>query len=478
MLKFNLAKKTMPKIGINIGSLFDIPTGTFIIGAKGETILNGGLSSLTSLTGTGNSFKSTIIHYMMLSAANKIKYSTETAMTTYDTEVNISLDRLTNLATRFENFDDGVIMGENPIWSITDKSLATADEWVNELNKYADAKAKDKNSMITYTAFKDPYSNQPLKTLVPTFVEIDSLSEFEASSTVDLMDKDLDDSKTNTAFMKQGLFKTKFISTLPRLSNSANINILTTAHIGEKIDMSSGPAMYNQPTKKLQYLKQGDSIKGVSNKFFFLINNGWYAHTARVLKNQTTRLPEYPKSKTDNSETELNAVRLTALRSKSGASGYTLELVISQNEGVLPSLTEFHYIKTNGRYGIDGSMTNYHLDLLPDLNLSRTTIRRKIDENEKLRRALNITSEMLQIATFHPQYINNGLLCTPKELYDDLKAMGYDWDILLNSRGFWVPDQYAKDVKPFLSTVDLLKMRKGDYIPYWYDKSKLKLEKK
>ena len=478
MIKFSLAKRTQPKISVNIGALFDVPTGSFITGARGETIMNAGLSNLTSIVGAGNSFKSTILHYMMLSAANKIKYTSETAMTTYDTEVNISLDRLTNLATKFENFGEDVIMGEDPVWTITDKSLATADEWVNELNKYADAKMKDKKSMLTYTGFKDPYNKKPLEVVIPTFVEIDSLSEFEASSTVDLMDKDLDDSKTNTAFMKQGLFKTKFLSTLPRLSNSANMYILTTAHIGEKIDMSSGPAMYNQPTKKLQYLKQGDAIKGVSNKFFFLINNGWYAHTARVLKNQTTRLPEYPKSKTDNSETELNAVRLTALRSKSGASGFTIELVISQNEGVLPSLTEFHYIKSNGRYGIDGSMTNYHLDLLPDMNLSRTTIRRKIDENANLRRALNISSEMLQLGTFHPQYISNGLLCTPKELYDDLKAMGYDWDILLNTRGFWIPDQYTKDVIPFLSTIDLLKMRKGEYVPYWYDKSKLKLEKK
>jgi hypothetical protein len=40
-------------------------------------------------------------------------------------------------------------------------------------------------------------------------------------------------------------------------------------------------------------------------------------------------------------------------------SGYTLNIVVSQIEGVLPTLTEFHYIKTEERFGIDGSLTTH-----------------------------------------------------------------------------------------------------------------------
>ena len=481
MLKFNTKTRTLPKVSINIGALMDIPTANFVIGKNGETIINGGMAigGMLAIAGSGNSFKSTLIHYMMLSAADKLLYTTPTAMTTYDTEVNVSLDRLSMLARPFDNInEEDVIMGEDALWHITDKSLESADEWINDINKYADEKAKSKDAKVTLTAFKDPYTKKPLEIIIPTFAEIDSLTEFEPGSTSDLMSKDIDDSKTNTAFMKQGLFKTKFLSSIPSLGNKANICFLTTAHIGEKINMASGPAMYNQPTKKLQYLKQDDAIKGVGPKFFFLTNIAWYAHTARVLKNQSTKLPEYPKTKDDASETELNAVRITALRNKGGASGFTLELVVSQNEGVLPSLTEFHYIKSNDRFGIDGSMVHYHLDILPDISLSRTTVRTRIDMYPKLRRALNITSELLQLSVFKPEYRENGLLCKPKELYDDLKNMGYDWDLLLDTRGFWVPDQYSKDIKPFLSTLDLLKMRQGKYIPYWYPKDKLKDIKK
>jgi len=466
MLNFN-TKKTTPKVLINIGALMDIPTCNIVTGSRGESIVNGGLGAITGVVGAGNNYKSTLLHYMMLSASDKLLTTHDTAMLTYDTEVNISLDRLETLSSRFNSIPLLPITGDDIKWSVTDKSLEPANKWGIDLNNYATAKAKDKSLVVEFNAFKDPYTKGPLKLPLPTFVEIDSLTEFEPESTTEMLSKDLDSSDTNTFAMKQGLFKTKFLSQLPKMSSSSNINFLLTAHIGEKIDMATGPAKYNQPTKKLQYLKGADTIKGVTSKFFFLLNNAWFAHTASVLKNQATKKPEYPLRGDDEQATDLNTVKLTMLRSKSGASGYTIEVVVSQTEGVLPTLTEFHYIKSNNRFGLDGSNISYNLDLLPDVKLSRSTVRRKIDENEKLRRAINITAELNQLLTFQPWLSNKGLMCTPKELYTDLIALGYDWDELLNTRGYWLVDNYTDKDKPFLSTVDLLKMRKGMYHPYW-----------
>jgi len=471
-LRFNVKKRVTPKILINIGALFDVPTGTYITGAKGESILNGGLGQNTGIVGGGNNFKSTTLHYSMLSAANRIFATAETAMSTYDTEVNISIDRLEALANKFEYIPKNPITGPEACWTLTDKSLEYADKWFADILEYAEAKEKDKGIRVKLTAFKDPYTGGPLEFILPTFVEIDSLSEFEPESTVDMVDKNIDDS--NTLFMKQGLFKTKLLSALPRVSNGSNTYFLLTAQIGEKIDMATGPAKYQQPSKKLQHLKAGDAIKGVSGKFFYLLNNAWFAHTASVLKNPTTKLAEYPKDSNDTLETDLNIVRMTQLRSKSGPSGYTLEIVVSQTEGIIDYLTEFHHIKTNGRFGLEGNDRSYALVLVPDVKLGRTTVRTKLAESYKLRRAINILSELLQMHKFHHNLKNEDLLCTPEELYKDLKDMGYDWDILLDTRGWWAVDQYNKKIKPFLSTMDLLKMRKGMYIPYWYDKSKLK----
>lgn len=470
MIKFNIEKRTMPKILINIGSLFDIPTSSIVTGKEGESIFNGGLGHITSIVGAGNNFKSTIAYYMMLSAANRIKSSTDTAMTVYDTEVNISMDRLESLAKGFEHLPNDIFNADN-IWTITDKSMMSANDWAMNINNYTEEKAKDKSSMVTYQCFLDPYTKKPLHCCVPTFVDIDSLSAFEGKATMEMLTKDLDSSDTNTYAMKQGLFKTKFISTLPVMANSSNTYFLLTAHLGKEVNMATGPAMYSQPTKKLQYLKSGDAIKGVGSNFTFFTTSSWYAHTASLLINQNTGLAEYPLDENDKQKTDLNIVRLTQLRAKSGPSGYTISVILSQVEGVLPTLTEFHYIKENARFGISGNNTTYHLDLYPELTLSRPTVRSKINSDPKLRRAINMTSELLQSSIFHSGLREDGLICTPLELYEDIKKLGYDWNILLNTRGYWTIDQYD-NVIPYLSIIDLLKMRKGLYFPYFLNKDK------
>ena len=467
MLGFNFERKTMPVIYYNVGSYFDIPTANIMIGARGESIINGGISRIFSIVGSGNNYKSTILHDMMLSAADKIAATADTAMSTYDTEINITLDRLEHIASKYPNLPHGIIT-EAGKWVVTDKSLMSANKWALAINKYIDAKSKDKSSMAKYTALKDPYTGDTLLYHLPSFVEIDSLSEFEGEASTSMLENDLDDSSTNTFAMKQGLFKHKFLSQLPRLSGSSNTVFMLTAHIGKSIDMATGPAKYQQPSKQLQYLKAGDIIKGVTNKFNYLVSGGsLFAHTATKLLNQATKMPEYPLPNLDNDPTELNIVKLTQLRSKNGTSGYTLNTIVSQYDGVCMELSQFHYIKSNDRYGLNGSVHNYELDMLPGVKLSRTTIRSKIDSNPMVAKAVQFTSDLLQLHTYHRHLGKSGLLCTPKELREDLISMGYDWDVLLDTRSWHTVDQYSDKVKPFLSIVDLLKMRKGLYHPYW-----------
>jgi hypothetical protein len=142
-----------------------------------------------------------------------------------------------------------------------------------------------------------------------------------------------------------------------------------------------------------------------------------------------------------------------------------IQLLVSQQDGILPALSEFHYIKVNDRYGLEGNVQNYTLALRPDIALSRTKVRSKINGDPLLRRALNITSEMCQINQLY-DYLDDDIYCTPKQLYDDLKAKGYDWEMLLKTRGRWTYDNDQHPV-PFLSTMDLMRMRAGKYHPYW-----------
>lgn len=480
-LRQNYERPDPVKLLINVGACLDVPTGFYIKGRYGQNVLLGGLGMITAVVGRGNRFKSTILHYMMLSAAARIFSTSQTSMSTYDTEINIHESALERFIAGFPELAELNIIQEG-IWNITDKTIFHGNKWYEEAKKYVESKKANKKDLMVSTPFFDRDQTSVLNVLVPTFNEIDSFSEFETEDVAKMQDEnELGDSGANTMHMRQGLAKTRFLMEAPVLFNGHNHFLLITAHLDDAIEVSAGPYA-PKPTKKLQHMKQGDKIKGVTGKFFFLMNNCWAAVSATPLINQSTKGPEYPRDSNDNvaGDKDLNEVVLTQLRSKAGPTGYDLTLVVSQSEGVLPSLTEFHYIKSfkdknHDRYGISGNLQNYNLDLLPDVKLSRTSIRGKIDSDPQLRRALTITAEMCQIYQFHRKYYD--ILCTPKELYEDLIKQGYDWNVLLNTRSWWTVED-EKHPLPFLSTLDLILMHSKNkdhpdaYFPYWMNPDK------
>lgn len=474
---FNFAMKDRikPKIYLNVGCCLDIPASSLIVGARGETIYNGGLGQILGIVGAGNNYKSTITHYLSLAAGRSIMEATPTYLMTRDTEINVNIDRLEKLAQRFPVYGEHPITSEDASWIVTDSTSISDNAWAAELFKYMEEKMKDKSNYIKLECFLDPYTKKPMEVPIPTIVSLDSLTAFEADSVSEMLSGDLDSKDTNTYAMKQGLFKTKFISQLPAKCTASGTYMLLTAHTGEKVNMETKPWL--EPSKKLQYLKAGDNIKGVGSNFTFYTNIAYQAHTGSPFYNQGTKGPEYPKDSNDIMKNDLNKVTLTALRNKAGASGIDIEILISQNEGVLPTLTEFHLLRTNKSntpgWGISGNDRSYHLDLRPDVSLSRTTVRGKIDNDPRLRRAIQLTAELLQLSQYHKPIMSTEAWCTPAELYQDLKEQGYDWDRLLDTRSYWTPNQYTHQV-PYLSAVDLLKMRKGLYQPWWYDKKDLK----
>lgn len=468
-LKPPLEPAAVVKIMINIGALLDIPTGSFVIGRRGESILNGGLSFLTGVVGIGNNFKTTVTHHMNFTAMARISRQATGSM--YDTEVNVHEWRLSELIGRIKEFENEDVL-ESGRWIVTDKTVYSGNVWYDKQKEFLKDKRKYADKISVDTPFWNRERTGPFKMLVPTFTELDSFTEFETDDVIKMQDEnELGESGGNTIHMRQGLAKLRFLMEATGL-NCGSYNYLTmTAHIGKESTMQQGGGGREIPIVKLKHLKNGDKIKGTTDKFTFVTHNCWHCYDAKPLLNDGTKGPEYPRDSDDNLklDTDLNVVQLRNLRSKSGPSGMPVTLIVSQDEGVLPSLTEFHHIKEGGRFGLEGSNINYNLALYPECKLSRTTVRGKIDNDERLRRALNITSEIYQMS-----YLWHGamdeLMCTPKELYDDLIKMGYDWDILLQSRGWWTLDEDGRP--PFLSSMDLLRMRKGLYHPYWMNEDK------
>ena len=474
MQPFKPAPSVKPMI--NIGCLFDITTGKYTVGINGESILNAGLSYLTGIVGKGNSWKSTIMHYMAFIAMGRIPGSFGNS---YDTEQNMQVPRLSRLAKSIREITEDIFMTGR--WSITDKTVYSGNKWHSSYRDFLEQKVKSTKEYEVTTPFLDFRTGDFIRMLRPTFNEMDSFTEFETDDVIDINERnELGESGANTIHMRQGLAKMRFLMESTRINPAAHNYLLMTAHIGQESSMQNAGPAGQVPITKLSTLKNGDKIKGVTDKFTFIVHNCWYSHNSKVMLNDSTKGPEYPRNSEDNlkMDQDLNCVQIRNLRGKSGPSGLSLTIIISQQEGVLPHLTEYHHLKDMGKYwGMGGNPINHYLEIYPECKLSRTTIRGKIDSDAKLRRALNITSEMFQMSYLWHD-LPEGLLCEPKVLYEDLKTKGYDWDMILEkTRGWWTIDNDQPNPWLFLSTMDLLNMRQGTYHPFWLEEDKKTIKK-
>lgn len=458
------------KILYNVGCLMDLPTGSYVKGLKGENIINGGFGALIAMVGRPNVFKSTIAHFMTIAAAHNIaEAGYEPYMNTYDTEMNIHTSRLLSLAQRFVKFAQlDIIMAG--IWKITDATKHLGEEWYQKLKEYLrEEKIKNRKKYTFPTPFADK-NGEPIYTTFPTFGQLDSITKFVTSDIEDISTKnEIGSSGGNMIFARSGLGKARLLMELPGLCNAAAHYMICTAHVADINMMGLQP--HQQPQKKLQHMRTGEKIKGVPDDFLFLTNSLWQAMSSTVFYNNGTRTPEYPKTREEKDEesVDLNKITMKLLRNKSGPSGYTFDIIVSQVDGVLPSLTEFHFIKENGRFGLEGNNTNYHLALLPDVNITRTTIRELLDSNPKLRRAVKITADILQISQFYKTLPFE--IPSLTDLYEKLEKT-YGWDLLLNTRDNWTFNQYEHET-PFLSSMDILELYHDIKKPYWFKEAKV-----
>lgn len=475
LVKNNLVAAPNVKILINVGCGLDVTTGFFVKGRYGEYILNGGLGFLTGMTGIGNSWKTTTLHHMMLCAASRV-YSTtgECMMDTYDTEMNIHEQRLRQLSYSYDAFKERDILNDGT-WTVTDKTIYPGEKWFDMKKEYIKDKIANAEKLMVETPFLNRDGVSRLKVIVPTFSQLDSISQLTTTDVDKMMNEnEIGEAGGNTLYMRSGLAKNRLLAELPVLAAGGNNFTMITAHIGKEISMASGPYA-PPPTKKLQHMNPGEKLKGVSDNFYYLTTAFWCTKSVTKMINRDsggTLTPKYPRDSNDKdvSDCDLNLVSMILLRSKAGPSGIMLDIIVSQTEGVLPSLTEFHLLKENDNFGFEGNVQNYTLSIYPDCKLSRSVIRNKIDNDVKLRRALNITSELCQIRTHHRDFV----IPSMKEIYEGVKANGYDWDFILeNTRGWWTFNNEDHPLH-FLCSLDLARMAKPKdnpdyYHPYWLE---------
>lgn len=470
MAGFNLAPQLRPRPCL--GSLLDIPCGRYHEGKHGDMLLNGGFSNFVGVGGRGNTFKTALTLSQSIIVLDRYE---NTSLTVYDTEITFSWDRIQDMSSRAQfDFQEAVDAGRIGLTSAAEHS---GNEWWSIVRELSKDRAKNAKKEKIDTPFVND-KGDPIKAFPPNIHLLDSMSQLETDAISGIYDKNqIDDSASNTDALRGGAIKTRMVMQIPQITSQGGITLLATAHVGDTFELDP----YAPKSKKLQFMKNGIKFKNVPEKFTFLSSICWYVSSATPLLNQSTKAAEYPlKAYKDMAgDTDLQELILMNVRNKHGQTGQTLRLIVSQTEGLLPSLSEYHYLKSRkdkfGLVGPEGIQKSWRLAIYPDLLLKRTTLRDTIDEDPKLRRALEITSEMAQMQDYWPDMPAEDRI-DPEDLYNRLKDMGYDWDILLDTRGYWTFDHYTNPVKP-LSTMDLINMYHGKYVPFWYEKGKIDTSK-
>lgn len=460
---------TTPRFPIH--PLLDVLTGDIIKCIKGDYVINGGLAPHIAVNGKGNSNKTLILLSILLTFILRhldCKYDVDSQV--YETENTLEYMRVLQiargLALRFGYSHDEI---DEVLQKIDDKFVlrnsANLDGTVfyDEFNDLSRERIKSKKYPITLP-FTD-FRGEEIKIHEPHVCGIDS---FSAMSFGVVDEKYIDkntagSSDNNVMYLRDAGAKTQLLQNWVNQNPASNSYVISTAHMGDNISMDM-----STPEKKMMFMKQNHKLKNVPEKYYFYVSVMFFVNGSVPLLNQD-KVPLYPTDTTDKAKSDNKDIllELVILRNKHGQSGAFIPLIASQNTGIDWQLSAFHYCKVNGFWGISGNQVNYEMDLLPGVALSRSVIRRKLADIPALRRVVDITCELGLLYRYSFDKIPNHLKCSPKELYDGLKEQGYNVEELWETtRGYYTVDHYDHPIPP-LSTYDLLRMRAGEYIPYW-----------
>jgi hypothetical protein len=269
-------------------------------------------------------------------------------------------------------------------------------------------------------------------------------------------------SKNNTLEMTSARYKASMINRMSHVLPRHGDFLIMTAHAGDKIELNPHAA----PQVKLTFLKEL-KLKKVPEPFTFLVNNLYFNARLKTMQHKDTKAPLYPRNSDDDQEgdTDLQSVTTINLRGKNGKTGLPIDIIFSQQDGVIANLTEFNYCKEND-FGISGNDRTYALDLCPDVKLSRTTVRGKLDEIKEVSAAAHLTAEIAYMFN-NNNLIKNRYGIEMPDLYKTITEKGGDWEKILSCRNHWVFEEQFDNERNFISSMDLLRWAKGEYTPYW-----------
>ena len=151
---------------------------------------------------------------------------------------------------------------------------------------------------------------------------------------------------------------------------------------------------------------------------------------------------------------------VTLERCKTACSGTTTPFVASQTKGFLNAVTNYHYLRLNNYFGLNGNKQKQQPFLMPDTTISRNTVRQIAGSSPQVRRALELAAQYCFIKNnWNTRDLHVDFSMDPNKVFDILnsdkkKTLVQD---ILNTRGYWT---YGKCEIPYMSLIRMLELVK------------------
>lgn len=429
----------------NTGTNFDLATGKFQPGKNGKWYLNGGLYVTAGFTGRNNLYKTALAGSLL--ARVLLNYQDSEAFV-YESEFSIpDKYRYNDFAPVDRPVHDQILFRNR-----ADMHLG---EWMEFIQELGEKKLAHKKDYIVEAPFFDPETMKPARILKPTFCVVDSFSKAQGVREEERYDdNDIEDPTMNMLYMADGGLKTRITRQLPTLATRYGFYFILTAHIKDnKADLANPRS---KPSKQFQHMKVKDKLVGVGSDFSFLMTALVQNLSASALTDSKDNCMYPANTGVGSPPLEVQEVPSVMLRCKNNTTGTQINWIISQYQGLLNEVTNFHYLK-KAKKGLVESGLNFATNLTPTEQFTRKTLREITDKNYMLRRALEILSQINYIQTnwFLPK-LPKTIAMPIKQIAELLtKHTKPAINDILNSTGTW---SYAKQDREYMSVFDIVEL--------------------
>lgn len=442
-----LVERSLPPISYPTGTMYDLQLAGMERGYDGKWYTLGGISrGINGIVSGSNMYKSTWAGSLV--TRSKIIHSA--GLINADSEVGYARDK--QREARLPDELAPLYTPDNVVYIDNTNPIEVIEEVVDQT---CANKNKERKDYIIEAPFIDPETGKRMLMWRPTYVVIDTWTNFLSLDEKEMQAKGLDDSKNNTIFMKGGQKKTIYLPKLNIQAHKYGLCVILVCHIGKQSTMGqTNPNV--PPPKQLQYMRQGEQIKGAGSQFDRLTNPLLQIMSAKKLQASDGSC-EYNWGSTDPDD--LNEIAVRVLRNKTMNSGKTQPYVVSQLDGLLNSITNYHYLRSNKYYGLLGNMQRHQCALYPEVTLTRNSARGLAAEDQKLRRALELEAQYLFIQnSWNISRIPYDFTKTPEQIREALEKKSKELvDRVLLSRGYWSAGATEAEGE-YLSIFDVLEM--------------------